>query len=75
MWIGYDNIHSSSLAMASSTEFCDEDGYSCITGETLKKAMEELGENPSTRASMVKSLREKILTKESESDVSTKYFS
>ena len=47
----------------------EEDGYSSIHGETLTKAIEELNENPATRASIVKDFREKILIKERESKV------
>ena len=47
----------------------EEDGYSSICGETLQKAIEELNEDPSTRASIVKEFREKIFVKEKESKV------
>ena len=42
----------------------EEDGYSCISGETLKKAMAELNEDPTTRSSMVREFRERILKME-----------
>ena len=48
----------------------EEDGFSCISGATLQKAIEELNENPAIRASAVKELREKILLKEVEVRVS-----
>ena len=47
-----------------------EDGYSCITGTTLQKAIEELNENPATRGSVVKELRDRICAKEKELGVS-----
>lgn len=47
-----------------------EDGCSCISGETLRKAIEELKENPATRGSMIKDLRDRILVKEAELKVS-----
>lgn len=43
-----------------------EDGYSCISGETLQKAMEELKEDPNTRGDMVRELRDRIIVKEKE---------
>ncbi len=48
----------------------ETDGFSNICGETLQKAIEELNENPVTRASMVKEFREKIIVKERELKVS-----
>lgn len=52
--------------MATSLLSEDEDGFSCISGETLQKAMDELKEDPATRASMVRELRSRVLTKEAE---------
>lgn len=43
-----------------------EDGYSCISGETLEKAIKELKENPATRGNVVRDLRDRILVKERE---------
>ena len=54
----------------SCAELGDEDGYSCITGATLQKAIKELKENPDTRASMVMELRDRILKKEADLKVS-----
>lgn len=48
----------------------EEDGYSSIHGETLQKAIEELNENPTTRAEIVREFRERIFVKERESKVS-----
>lgn len=47
----------------------EEDGYSCISGETLQKAMEELKEDPNTRGDMVRELRDRIIVKERELEV------
>lgn len=49
----------------------EDDGYSGISGETLQKAMDELKEDPSTRATMVRDLRDRILVKETELKVSS----
>lgn len=51
----------------------DQDGFSCITGATLQKAIDELNENPATRASKVRELRDRILIKETELRVSSKF--
>ena len=47
----------------------DLDGYSSISGSTLRKAVEELNENPETRGSQVKELRMKILQHETDLQV------
>ena len=56
--------------MASLTRQESEDGYSSITGGTLQKAIKELNENPVTRGSIVKELRDRICAKEKELEVS-----
>ena len=53
--------------MASGT---DIDGYSTITGRTLRIAIDELNEDPATRGSKVKELRARIIQREAELQVS-----
>lgn len=50
------------------------DGISSITGETLRKAIEELNENPTTRTSMIRELRDRISVREAELGVSVNYY-